>query len=65
VRAIRQQAETLKALALKVADSRLVVAVGALEVTLAQGGTTKANVAAPIGQLLALPKPVESLKKAS
>ena len=40
------------------------VAVGALEVTLVQGGTTKASVAAPIGQLLALPKPAESLKKA-
>ncbi len=64
VRAIRQQAETLKALALKVSDSRLIVAVGALEVTLAQGGTTKANVAAPIGQLLALPKSAEALKKA-
>ena len=64
VRSIRQQAETLKALALKVADSRLVVAVGALEVTLASGGATKASLAAPIGQLLALPKPVQALKKA-
>ena len=64
IRAIRQQAETLKALALKTSDSRLVVAVGALEVTLAQGGTTKTVLAAPIGQLLALPVPANPLKKA-
>lgn len=64
VRAIRQQAETLKALALRVSDSRLVVAVGALEVILAQGGMTKAVLAAPIGQLLALPKPAEITRKA-
>lgn len=64
VRAIRQQAETLKAIALKASDTRLVVAVGALEVTLAQGGSTKPVLAVPIGQLLALAQPTETIRKA-
>lgn len=54
VRAIREQAVTLKAVAMKVADTRLVVAVGALEVSLASGPPTKATLAAPIGSLLAM-----------
>jgi CheY-like chemotaxis protein len=54
VRAIREQAETLKALAMKASDSRLAVAVGALEVTMASGPPTKVTLSAPIGTLLAM-----------
>ncbi|MGV8929606.1 MAG: response regulator [Brevundimonas sp.] len=54
VRAIREQAATLKTLAMKVSDSRLAVAVGALEVSMAAGPPTKATLAAPIGTLLAM-----------
>lgn len=54
VRAIREQAATLKAIAMKVADARLAVAVGALEVSLAAGAATKETLAAPIGALLAM-----------
>jgi len=64
VRAIREQAATLKSLAMKAADSRLAVAVGALEVTLASGPPSKANLAAPIGSLLAMAPP-EPMKRAS
>lgn len=63
VRAIREQAATLKSLAMKASDSRLAVAVGALEVTLASGPACKATLAAPIGTLLAMAPP-EQLKKA-
>lgn len=54
VRAIREQATNLKALAMKVSDSRLAVAVGALEVSMAAGPPTTATLAAPIGTLLAM-----------
>lgn len=64
VRSIREQAGTLKLLAMKASDSRLAVAVGALEVTLASGPPTKAVLAAPIGSLLAMAPP-ERLKQAS
>ncbi|MFN3931161.1 MAG: two-component system response regulator [Brevundimonas sp.] len=63
VRAIREQAATLKSLAMKAADSRLAVAVGALEVTLASGPACKATLAAPIGSLLAMAAP-EPMKQA-
>lgn len=53
-RAIREQAATLKKLAMTVSDSRLAVAVGALEVSMASGPPTKATLAAPIGTLLAM-----------
>ncbi len=54
VRAIREQAASLKAVAMKVSDSRLAVAVGALEVSMASGPPTRATLAAPIGTLLAM-----------
>lgn len=63
VRAIREQAAQLKALAMKTSDSRLVVAVGALEVSLASGPATKETLATPIGTLLAM-APVEPMKRA-
>ena len=53
-RAIREQASNLKAVALKLSDSRLVVAVGALEVSLASGPASKETLSAPIGALLAM-----------
>jgi len=55
-RAIREQAATLKALALKPSDPCLAVAVGALEVSMAGAPLTKAAVAAPIEALLAMHK---------
>ncbi len=63
VRAIREQASTLKGVAMKVSDSRLAVAVGALEVSLASGPPTKATLSAPIGALLAMHQ-AEPMKKA-
>src|SRR5690606_1185505 len=54
VRAIREQASALKDVAMKGSDSRLAMAVGALEVSLATGPSTKATLSAPIGGLLAL-----------
>lgn len=63
VRAIREQAARLKALGMKASDSRLVVAVGALEVTLASGPATKGSLAAPIGTLLAM-SPVAAVERA-
>ena len=63
VRAIREQATTLKSLAMKASDSRLAVAVGALEVTLASGPPSKAILSAPIGALLAMAPPSEPMKK--
>ncbi len=56
-RAIREQAMLLKALAMKTSDSRLAVAVGALEVSMANGPLTKGVLAAPIGTLLAMHQP--------
>lgn len=57
VRAIREQASMLKMLAMKASDSRLAVAVGALEVSMAAGPPTRATLAAPIGTLLAMHQP--------
>ncbi|WP_343054858.1 response regulator [Brevundimonas basaltis] len=62
--AIREQAATLKSLAIKASDSRLAVAVGALEVTLASGPPTKETLAAPIGALLAMAPPEPRMQKA-
>lgn len=64
VRAVREQAANLKAVALKVSDIQLVAAVGALEVSLAAGPPTKATLAAPIGALLAMHQTTEPLQKA-
>jgi len=64
VRAIREQAATLKSIAMKVSDSRLAVAVGALEVTLASGPPIKETLAAPIGSLLAMAPPEPRMQKA-
>lgn len=61
-RAVREQARQLKDLGMKASDTRLVVAVGALEVSLASGPPTKASLTPPIEALLAL-HPID-MKKA-
>ncbi|WP_372706285.1 two-component system response regulator [Brevundimonas sp.] len=53
-RAIREQAANLKAVALKLSDSRLVAAVGVLEVSLATGPASKETLSVPIGTLLTM-----------
>ncbi|WP_312063819.1 response regulator [Brevundimonas sp.] len=63
VRAIKQQAETLKALAIKTGDASLAIAAAGLETTLAGGAPTKATLAGPVGAVLALAPP-ESLSRA-
>ena len=57
VRAARQQAETLKGLAIKTADAKLAIAAAGLEASLASGPATRASLAEPIGVLLALADP--------
>lgn len=54
VRAIRQQAETLKGLAVRTADAKLAIAAAALEGYLASGAPSKAGLAQPIGAILSL-----------
>lgn len=63
VRAVKQQAETLKALAIKTGDARLAVAAAGLETCLAAGPPTKADLTAPIQALTALAEP-ETLARA-
>ena len=62
-RAIREQAATLKALAMRPADPGLAVAVDDLEMSMAGAPLTRAALAAPIEALLAMHK-VEPLAKA-
>ena len=54
VRAIRQQAATLKGLAVRTADAKLAIAAAALEGYLASGPPNKAGLAQPIGAILSL-----------
>ncbi len=54
VRAIRQQAETLKGLAVRTADAKLAIAAAALEGYLASGTPSKAGLTQPIGAILSL-----------
>lgn len=58
VRAARQQAETLKGLAIKTSDAKLAIAAAGLEATLAASHPTKAILAQPIGVLLSLADPM-------
>lgn len=64
VRAVRQQSETLKALAVKTSDARLAVAAAGLEGCLSLGAPTKAMLAGPIGAVLALADPGTELARA-
>lgn len=54
LRAIREQAQLLKAMALKTSDTTLASAVGALEVTLASSPATRASLTPTISQLMML-----------
>jgi len=63
IRAIKQQAETLKALAIKTGDASLAIAAAGLETSLAGGASTKAALAGPVGAVLALAPP-ETLTRA-
>jgi len=60
VRAIREQALALKALAMQVSDVKLAVAAAGLDVALAGGAPTKASLSAPIKALLDLADPGQS-----
>ncbi|WP_269516056.1 response regulator [Brevundimonas subvibrioides] len=62
-RAIRQQVETLKAVATKNSDARLAIAVAGLDGYMALGAPNKAGLAEPIGAILALAPP-ETLARA-
>jgi CheY-like chemotaxis protein len=64
IRAITQQGQTLKALAMKTSDARLAVAVAGLEGLLTAGPPTKGTLAGPIGNVLALAEPGTELKQA-
>ena len=64
VRAVKQQAETLKALAMKTSDTRLAIAAAGLEGCLAAGPPTKAGLAGPIGAILAMAEPGTELARA-
>lgn len=63
LRSIRDQAATLKQCAMKASDTTLVIAVSALDSSLANGAITRLELAKPIRGLLAL-HPIEELKKA-
>lgn len=57
VRAIRQQAETLKALAVRTGDTQLAIASAGLEACFGGAAPTKAILAAPVASLLKLADP--------
>ncbi len=61
IRAAKQQAETLKALAIKTSDTRLGIAATGLEACLAAGHPTKASLVGPIGAILALAEKVDAV----
>lgn len=65
IRAIRQQAETLKAVAVKTADAKLAIAAGGLEAYMAGGSVTKVGLTAPIGAIMTLAQPEPAVARAS
>ena len=64
LRALRQQAETLKGVAVKAGDARLAIAAAGLESYLASGAVTKAGLAQPVGAIIALGEPVKVAARA-
>lgn len=54
VRAVKQQAETLKALAIKTADARMAIAASTLEASIEGGSVTRTSLQEPIKAILAL-----------
>jgi CheY-like chemotaxis protein len=57
MRAIRQQAQTLKTVAVKTGDAKLAIAAGGLEAFMGAGAVTKGGLAQPIGAIMALVQP--------
>jgi len=57
VRAIREQARTLKAIAVKNGDAALAIAAAGLDTELDNGGTTLSQLQGPVKQILALAPP--------
>lgn len=57
VRAIRQQAETLKALAIKTSDAKLAIAAAGLDAQMSAGSPTRASLAGPVAAILSLADP--------
>jgi len=53
-RAIRQQAQTLKAFAVKKGDAKLAIAAGGLEAFMAAGAVTKAGLVQPVNAIMVL-----------
>ncbi|MBB5746900.1 response regulator [Brevundimonas variabilis] len=64
VRAVRQQAETLKALAIKTADARLAIAASTLEASVEGGAVTRGALLDPINAILALAEPAKEARQA-
>lgn len=62
MRAIRRQAETLKAAAVRSGDARLAIAAAGLEGYMAAGPATKAGLAQPIGAILTLGQPAPAAR---
>ena len=57
VRAVRQQAETLKALAIKTSDAQLAIAASTLEASVQGSAITRSSLLEPINAILALAEP--------
>ncbi len=66
-RAIQQQAQTLKTLAVKSGDAKLAISAGGLEAFMASGAVTKAGLAHPIDEILATARlaPAAEMARAS
>jgi len=67
IRAIRQQAQTLKALAVKAGDAKLAISAGGLEAFVASDAVTKARLIQPINEVLAAARqtPAAEMARAS
>ena len=67
VRAIQQQAQTLKVLAVRAGDAKLAIAAGGLEAFMGSGAVTKAGLTQPIDDILATARlaPVAEMARAS
>ncbi|PZO00404.1 MAG: hypothetical protein DCF28_11580 [Alphaproteobacteria bacterium] len=64
IRAVKQQAETLKALAIKTADARLAMAASTLEAAIEGGSVTRSSLQEPIEAILALADPAPDTRTA-
>ncbi len=64
VRAVKQQAVTLKALAIKTADARLAIAASTLEASIEGGSVTRSSLQEPIKAILALADSAPEARKA-